>query len=110
MYDFFEKLLDLCRFTGYSILAIWLFSYIKMNSLTEGKNINEHIQGFYDFLDKNILEFTLAVAILEVISALNNVFIKPFFTESSLKQDLKIIELEYKIERLENALRSRQDK
>lgn len=110
MYDIFEKLLDMCKFTGYSILAIWLFSYIKMNNLTEGKDVNEHIQGFYTFLDKNILEFTLAVAILEIISALNNLFIKPIFSENSFKQDFKMIELEYKIDQLENILRSRQDK
>lgn len=109
MYDIYEKFLDLLKFTGYSILAIWLFSYIKMNSLTEGKEVNEHIQSFYIFLDNNILEFTFAVAVLEIISALSNIFLKPIFTESSFKQDLKIGHLEYKIEQLENALRYRRD-
>ncbi|MEK3955363.1 hypothetical protein [Psychrobacillus sp. FSL K6-1464] len=110
MYNIFEGLLELVKFTGYSILALWLFLYIKMNGLTEGKDINEYVQNFYNMLDNNILEFTFAVAILEVFNALKNVFIKPFFTESSLKQDLKIQQLEYKIEQLENALYFRQDK
>lgn len=114
MYDIFEKLLDLFKFTGYSILALWLFLYMKMNNLTDGKIANEYVQDFYTFLDKNILEFTFAVAILEVINTLMNLFLKPFFSDNGskhkLKQDLKIIDLEYKIQQLENALRTRQDK
>ncbi|MFE3573923.1 hypothetical protein [Lysinibacillus sp. NPDC059133] len=113
MYDFFEKILNLFKFTGYSILAIWLFLYIKMDSLTDGKDANEYILDFYNFLDKNILEFTFAVAILEVINALINIFLKPLFSEDAkhmLKHDLKIANLENKIEQLENAIRTKQDK